>query len=265
MRAIKPRNTVSALIYATVELIGLTQKVNNELTLTPIGQISTPYQQKFAIPRQPGLVSSALGCITLTGTENHQEMVRGLSEFSHIWLLFIFHANKKQEWKPLVKPPRLGGNKKVGVLATRSTFRPNPLGMSVVKLEKVEVINNTVKIYVSGVDLLNQTPIVDIKPYIPYSDSLPNASASFAQTEPEQQFIITYSQDARQQLIDYQKEYPELMMLINQVLGQDPRPAYKKPVKDNNEYGMTLYTVNIRWRLVSFDTIEVFELSKVHT
>ena len=243
----------------------MTQVVNNELTLTPIGKISTPYQEKFAIPRQPGLVSSALGCITLTSTENHQEMVRGLSEFSHLWLLFIFHANKQQGWKPLVKPPRLGGNKKVGVLATRSTFRPNPLGMSVVKLERIEIINNTVKIFVSGVDLLNQTPIVDIKPYIPYSDSVPNASASFAQTEPEQQLIITYSHRAEQQVIEYQKDFPELLTLINQVLAQDPRPAYKKKVKDNTDYGMALYTLNIRWRLVSTDTVEVFELSEADT
>ena len=178
------------------ELFELTHQVNNQWTVEPIGYISTPYKEKFAIPRQPGLVSSAMGCITLTSQENQQQMIRGLDKFSHLWLLFIFHQTEQQGWKPLVRPPRLGGNEKVGVLATRSTFRPNAIGMSVVKLEQITRVENKVNIWVSGVDLLDHTPIVDIKPYIPYSDAVPDASASFAQSAPEDTLAVSFTDKA---------------------------------------------------------------------
>ncbi len=239
--------------------------MNKPLTIEPIGYIATPYQEKFAIPRQPGLVSSAIGCITLTSKQNQQQMVRGLSDFSHLWLLFIFHQTQQQGWKPLVRPPRLGGNKKIGVLATRSTFRPNPLGMSVVKLEKIITVDNKVNIYVSGVDLLNNSPIVDIKPYVPYSDIVQDASGSFAQTAPDNMLEVTYTAKAYQQVSHYQQQYDDLCTLIEQVLAQDPRPAYKKTMEDNNEYGMSLYHLNIKWRMVSNTKVEVFALSEGST
>ena len=154
-----------------------------------IGTIDSPYKEKFAIPRQPGIVTAAQGQLRLTGTANNAELVRGLEQFSHIWLLFVFHGTQAQGWKPLVRPPRLGGNKKLGVLATRSTFRPNPIGMSVVKLDRIEQQNlahnkSQVTLHISGLDLLDGTPIIDIKPYVPYADIIEGAEGGYAQEQP---------------------------------------------------------------------------------
>jgi tRNA (adenine37-N6)-methyltransferase len=239
-----------------------------------IGRVSSPYKEKFAIPRQPGLVTAATGKITLLNHANNLELVRGLEQFSHIWLLFVFHATKQQGWKPLVRPPRLGGNKKLGVLSTRSTFRPNPIGMSVVSLNKVMLINKQVEIHVSGLDLLDQTPIVDIKPYIPYSDAIPAAQAGFAQEQPNDNLTVIFTTQTIDFLLNLSTEFPDLKCLIEQVLEQDPRPAYKQKKShrmnkdtledltliDNKVYGIRLYQFNIKWRLISASKVEVFDI-----
>lgn len=231
------------------------------VTLSPIGIVNSPYKEKFAIPRQPGLANAAKGSVTLTGAVNNIDTVRELTQFSHIWLLFVFHGTQQQGWKPLVRPPRLGGNKKIGVLATRSTFRPNPIGMSVVKLEGIEVIDQNVILQISGLDLLDQTPIVDIKPYIPYCDSLPNANAGFAQTEPKLNLCVKFSEQALHTIQTMNKQHPDLAMLIEQVLKQDPRPAYKHNKPDDKVYGMNLYNLNIQWKMLDVQTIEVINIS----
>jgi tRNA-Thr(GGU) m(6)t(6)A37 methyltransferase TsaA len=250
--------------------IGTEHSINFEI----IGQVSSPYKEKFAIPRQPGLVTAATGKITLINQANNLELVRGLEQFSHIWLLFIFHATKDKGWKPLVRPPRLGGNKKIGVLSTRTTFRPSPIGMSVVKLEKISLNNKQVEIHISGLDLLDETPIVDIKPYIPYSDSIPSAQAGFAQEQPNDRIEVTFTLQANEVIKDSSTKYPQLRSLITQVLAQDPRPAYKQkqspilpkgstinsPLFDDKIYGIRLYHFNIKWRLISASTIEVFDI-----
>ena len=233
----------------------------DDIILTPIGIVNSPYKEKFAIPRQPGLVNSAKGSVKLIGAANNIDAVRELTQFSHIWLLFVFHGTQKHGWKPLVRPPRLGGNKKVGVLATRSTFRPNPLGMSVVKLDGLDIINQDVILNISGLDLLDQTPIVDIKPYIPYCDSLPNADAGFAQTEPQLDLCVTFSEQAELTLQALKPEYPELPLLIQQVLAQDPRPAYRHNKADDKVYGMNLYNLNIQWQMIDLLSIEVINIS----
>ncbi|GLX80182.1 tRNA (N6-threonylcarbamoyladenosine(37)-N6)-methyltransferase TrmO [Thalassotalea insulae] len=229
--------------------------------LNTLGVVTSPYDEKFAIPRQPGLVSAAKGKITLTGDANNVELVRGLEQFSHIWLLFIFHGTAEQGWKPLVRPPRLGGNKKLGVLATRSTFRPNPIGMSVVKLDEIKVNNKQVELHISGLDLLDNTPIIDIKPYIPYSDALTTANAGFADQAPDNKLDVHFTLAAQSTLQQLNDKIPELKSLITQVLAQDPRPAYKQAKGDNKIYGIRLYQRNIKWRLISASTIEVFEIS----
>jgi len=231
-----------------------------DITLTPIGIVNSPYKEKFAIPRQPGLVNAAKGTIELLGNANNIDSVRELKQFSHIWLLFIFHGTQEQGWKSLVRPPRLGGNKKMGVLATRSTFRPNPIGLSVVKLDEVDVSKQNVILHISGMDLLDQTPIVDIKPYIPYSDSLPNASAGFAQTQPQLSLTVKFSEQAHQELTKFNSVLPDLPLLIEQVLAQDPRPAYKQNKIDEKIYGMNLYNLNIQWKMLDFENIEVIQI-----
>lgn len=237
--------------------------VKNKIEFNIIGRVSSPYKEKFAIPRQPGLVTSAKGTISLTGDANNPELVRELVQFSHIWVLFVFHETQEQGWKPLVRPPRLGGNKKIGALATRSTFRPNPIGMSVVKLEKVTVKDKQVKLHISAIDLLDKTPIVDIKPYVPYSDSIPQADAGFAQMPPSANLQVTFNEQAKKALLQSRNSFPELVLFIEQVLAQDPRPAYKRGKEDNKTYGMALHHFNIQWRMIGLAAIEVFNIEAV--
>ncbi|GAA6206621.1 tRNA (N6-threonylcarbamoyladenosine(37)-N6)-methyltransferase TrmO [Thalassotalea sp. SU-HH00458] len=247
---------------------------NTNINVEIIARVFSPYKEKFAIPRQPGIVTAATGKVVLLNKANNIDLVRDLAQFSHIWLIFVFHATHQQGWKPLVRPPRLGGNKKTGVFSTRSTFRPNPIGMSVVRLEKITYINKQVELHISGLDLLDQTPIVDIKPYIPYSDAIPDAKAGFAQEQPSNSKHVSFAQKARNTLDSVQVEFPNLQTLIEQVLAQDPRPAYKqnnsstlheaslidKTNFDDKVYGIRLYRFNIKWRLISASTIEVFEI-----
>jgi len=232
-----------------------------------IGTIDSPYKEKFAIPRQPGIVSAAQGQLRLTGAANNPELVRGLAQFSHIWLLFIFHGTQAQGWKPLVRPPRLGGNKKLGVLATRSTFRPNPIGMSVVKLDRIEQQvggqhGSQVILHISELDLLDGTPIVDIKPYVPYADIIENAQGGYAQESPSDNISVIYSNAAQLALTRVDEHYPMLKDLITQVLSQDPRPAYKQKKFDDKVYGMTLYDFNINFQTTDLATLEVISIAK---
>ncbi|KID57550.1 tRNA (adenine(37)-N6)-methyltransferase [Pseudoalteromonas luteoviolacea] len=213
-----------------------------------IGHIESPYKQKFAIPRQPRLVPEATAKLIFSDAFNREEFVRGIEEFTHLWLLFRFHETADKGYSALVRPPRLGGNERKGVFATRATFRPNGIGMSAVKLEGVEYKNGQLALLLSGIDLLDGTPIVDIKPYLPYSDALQNASAGFADTRPETEMTVSFSEQA-QDFIEKQRQYPELMSFISNVLKQDPRPAYKKKKQQTQSYGMSLYEFNIRWQV----------------
>ncbi|QQX78993.1 tRNA (N6-threonylcarbamoyladenosine(37)-N6)-methyltransferase TrmO [Shewanella sp. KX20019] len=220
----------------------------------------TPYKQKFGIPRQPGLVPAARGFVELAAPFNQVDAVRGLEQYSHLWLLFCFHENLAQGWKTTVRPPRLGGNEKLGVFATRSTFRPNGIGQSVVKLHAVHTDNGKVRLEISGMDLLDGTPIVDIKPYIPFSDAINDAYAGIAQDAPALA-SVTFCETAQQQLQQYQQNpaYPRLAELIEDVLAQDPRPAYKKAKEDPKLYQVALYDLDILWKMLP-QGVEVLEI-----
>ena len=211
----------------------------------------TPYKQKFGIPRQPGLVNAARGFVELQAPYNDIDTVRGLEQYSHLWLVFCFHENLAQGWKTTVRPPRLGGNEKLGVFATRSTFRPNGLGQSVVKLHKIHQRKGYLALEISGMDLLDGTPIIDIKPYIPFSDSVPDALGGIAHEAPKLT-KVEFSPDAKQQLTRYEglEQYQHLEDLIIGVLAQDPRPAYKKAKADPKVYQVALYDLDILWRVV---------------
>lgn len=229
-------------------------------TISAIGTVHSPYKEKFAIPRQPGLVTAAKGCIELDSTLNAADMVEGLTDFSHIWVLFLFHQTIAHGWKAKVKPPRLGGNQKLGVLATRSTFRPNGIGMSAVQLDEITTDNDSIKLHISGLDLLDQTPVVDIKPYVGYSDSLPEANSGFAQYAPANQLTVQFSEQAQSVLHDCPNE---VKLLIEQVLAQDPRPAYRQGKPDDKTYGMRLFDFNVTWQFVSLTRLVVQAISKV--
>lgn len=210
-----------------------------------IGIVHSPYKEKFGVPRQPNLVPLAKGELHLLTPFNHPDCVRGLEKFSHLWLLFVFSATAQQGWHNTVRPPRLGGNERVGVFASRSTFRPNPIGLSAVELHDIIVKREQIILKLGSVDLMDQTPIIDIKPYIPYSDCYPDALASYAIKKPENQLVVQFSQQVEQKIA----EQSELRELIIQVISQDPRPAYKKNTAIRQEFGIKLYHYNIRWQV----------------
>lgn len=219
------------------------------LELNPIGYIESPYREKFAIPRQPGLVTLATGQIHFTDAYADANYLRGIEQFSHLWLIFQFHATANKGHSPLVRPPRLGGNDKIGTFASRSTFRPNNLGLSVVKFEEVKVVKQKVSLIVSGIDLLDGTPILDIKPYLPYVDSIETAQAGYAQNKPSCEMSVSFSELAEQQLSVLGKPFSELKQFITQILAQDPRPAYRKESDNERVYGMKLYDFNVQWTI----------------
>lgn len=216
-----------------------------EYSITPIGTVKSPYKEKFAVPRQAQLAPSVKGEVHLSGISNTPEAVRELEKYSHLWLLFLFDQNLEQGWQPTVRPPRLGGNKRVGVFASRSPFRPNGIGMSIVKLHDIEQKNGNMIVHISGMDLVNNTPIVDIKPYVPYSDSIPNALGGFAPDAP--QLLEVEFSDAVQQRLAAEKDGAYHQQTIIEILAQDPRPAYKKGKEDTKEYGVRLFEYNVKF------------------
>ncbi len=219
-------------------------------SLEPIGIIHSPYKEKFAVPRQPRLVSSAtVNNWRCRVTSIVWKPFAALNNFSHLWLLFLFDQNLAAGWKPTVRPPRLGGNERVGVLASRATFRPNGIGMSSVELKGIRQQGSQVFIDVGSVDLVDGTPIVDIKPYIPYSDSIPDAIGGYAESEPES-IEVAFSDIALEELVK-DKEVAYKKQVIKEVLAQDPRPAYKKSKVDNKEYGVRLFDWNVKFKIIA--------------
>ncbi|MDE1478787.1 tRNA (N6-threonylcarbamoyladenosine(37)-N6)-methyltransferase TrmO [Xenorhabdus bovienii] len=216
---------------------------------TQIGTIHSPYKEKFAIPRQPGLVEDGTGQLELLAPYNQIDAVRGLEQFSHLWIIFVFHQTMNGGWNPLVRPPRLGGNAKMGVFATRSTFRPNPIGMSLVELKGIQCQNNRVILELGSLDLVDGTPVIDIKPYLPFAESRPEARAGFAQEVPDTGMEVSFLPVAEHQLSSHQANYPHLRRFISQILAQDPRPAYRKKEQENRIYAVHILDFNVRWQI----------------
>ena len=226
---------------------------------TAIGTVHACYKEKFGVPRQPGLVN-VLSSIELHPPYNRIETCRGLSDFSHIWVTFVFHQTMQQGWHPTVRPPRLGGNERVGVFASRSMFRPNPMGLSLVKLKAVREENGTLYLDIIGADLMDGTPVLDIKPYLPYAEAITDAQAGYATELPGKRLHVSYTQPALEQIQQYQTRWPDLQQTITAVLELDPRPAYQDAaIHQKTEFGMRLYDLDIKWR-VSDDSVEVYEL-----
>lgn len=213
--------------------------------MEPIGVIRSCFNEKFGTPRQAGLVNAALGRIELFPPYDLPEAWSGLDGFSHLWVIFLFNQTADQGWKPTVRPPRLGGNKRVGVFATRSNFRPNPLGLSVVKLESVREVGGSVEIRVSGLDMIDGTPVLDIKPYVPYADAIPDATGGFADTAPEVTLTVVLAPDVEV----FCAPRPGLKKLLVETLALDPRPAYHAESQPDRTYGTTLNGVNFKWRV----------------
>ncbi len=231
--------------------------------LTPIGTLASCFKEKFGIPRQSGLVPAARATLVLHPPYSNPDALTGLEAFSHVWLIYIFHAIEKGKWKPTVRPPRLGGNKRTGVFATRSNFRPNPLGLSAVKLEKIVRVGEKIQLELSGVDLLDGTPVLDIKPYLPYADTIASATGGFAQKAPEARFTVEFSAAARIACEQLESgAAPGITLLINQMLALDPRPAYTGESNPDRVYGSRILNVDLKWKVAGGQAV-VTEISSV--
>jgi tRNA-Thr(GGU) m(6)t(6)A37 methyltransferase TsaA len=207
-----------------------------------IARIHTDFPTKFGIPRQSGIIASLQGKIVFEPEYRNADAVRGLEDFSHIWLLWEFSEAMRDSWSPTVRPPRLGGNVKKGVFATRSPFRPNPIGLSSVRLEKVDIDPQFGPVlYVSGADLMDGTPIYDIKPYIAYTDSHPDAVSGFASTPAEYLLDVDFPEDLQQQVPEKQRE------CLVDILAHDPRPQYQDDPK--RVYGMAFGGMEVKFKV----------------
>ena len=235
--------------------------MNTDFVFHPIGIVHSCFTEKFGIPRQPGLVPAARATLEILPPFDKNEALRGLEDFSHLWIVFVFHGIDAGKWRPTVRPPRLGGNTRVGVFATRSGFRPNPIGMSCVVLESISRDQGKMVLVLSGVDILDQSPVQDIKPYLPYSDIIPKAVGGFATDPPRPSISIEFSDQARCASAEVEKTYPGFTELVVQVLHADPRPAYMESRSDRTEFGLRLYDRNIRWSVHS-GTIVVDSIEK---
>ncbi|WP_180034612.1 MULTISPECIES: tRNA (N6-threonylcarbamoyladenosine(37)-N6)-methyltransferase TrmO [unclassified Acinetobacter] len=225
----------------------------SELKMPIIGYMKSPYREKFGIPRQPNLVQVE-SYIEMVEPYNDLLAFEGINDFSHLWLIWQFHENKNADstkFRPQVRPPRLGGNQKIGVFATRSMYRPSPMGLSVVQLKGVKKVGKSVRVYVVGSDLLDGTPILDIKPYIQYSDAVMDAQSGYAQDEPERKSVI-WSEAAelqKKQLIGMGSLEMQTVLELQEVLSLDPRPAYQQD--EERVYGMLFAGLNVKFRIES--------------
>jgi len=230
-----------------------------------IGTVHSPFKEKFGVPRQPGLIEGNIGQIELLAPWNRQEALQGLKGFSHIWAVFIFHEAIKpiDDWRPTVRPPR-DGAKRQGVFATRSPYRPNPIGMSVLGYHGWEKKNGKLFLNVSGLDLIDQTPIIDIKPYLPYADSLPNAQGGFAHKAPKASAIqVQFSEFANRQLTLAEQHYPNVRRLIETTLTHNPRPVHFGNIDKRRNFGIKLYEFDVQWQLED-ERITVISLNKIN-
>jgi len=234
-----------------------------------IGIAHTPFTQRFGIPRQPGLVPEAKGILKMDPHPDFQFALKGLEQFSHIWVIFVFHSHGGNKWKPTIRPPRLGGKAKVGVLSSRSPHRPNPIGLSVVELEQIDFkAKGGPEIHVKGVDLMDGTPILDVKPYIPYADSVPHANPGWAKEEIGRT-PVEFEPLAIEKIEEAEKEHPKLKDLIEQLLTIDPRPGFQKkglPAdgehSQGKDFGLLVKIFDVKWKIENQKFV-VYDLEKV--
>jgi len=218
-----------------------------------IARIRNGYEGKFGIPRQSGLVEEVESIIVFEPAYRVPEALRGIEEFSHLWLIWAFDRAEREGWSPTVRPPRLGGNRRVGVFATRSPFRPNAIGLSCVRLLGVEKMKEGWTLRVAGADLMNGTPIYDIKPYLPYADAHPEATGGFTEATEKRRVDVRIPEEAGGCLT------PAERRALEGILREDPRPAYQ----DDPErvYGFEYAGMHIEFR-VEDGVLRVIEITK---
>ena len=206
-----------------------------------IARIHTGFPTKFGIPRQSGLVRDLKAMIVFEPEYRNPDALRGIEEFSHLWLIWGFSAVEQEGWSPTVRPPRLGGNVRKGVFATRSPFRPNPIGLSSVRLEKIESTADGMVLIVSGADMMDGTPIYDIKPYLPYTDSHPDAAGGFAEPLRDYGLEVCFPEPLLEQVPE------QLRSALLGILRQDPRPSYQH--NPSRIYGLEFSGLEVKFRV----------------
>lgn len=212
----------------------------NEILMRAIAHIQSDFPEKFGIPRQSGIIDELQAAVVFEPEYRNFDAFRGLEGYSHLWLLWQFSECAEKPWSPTVRPPRLGGNKRMGVFATRSPFRPNNIGLSCVRLVKIDyTAQNAPVLYVAGADLMNGTPILDIKPYLPYADSIPNATGGFALQSKEDILKVDFPENL---LLKVPEEKRTALL---RVLAQDPRPAYQ--ADSARVYGFSFAGVTVKF------------------
>ena len=216
-------------------------KMKEEITFHRISHIRTDFPEKFGIPRQSGL-AAAKGKIIFEKMYRSAQAVRGIENYSHLWILWEFSESIRDQWSPTVRPPRLGGNERVGVFATRSPFRPNPIGLSCVRLDGVEMSAEYGPVlYVTGADLMDKTPIYDIKPYLPYADAYPEAVGGFAEERKSYRLEVVFSEQCREMFAQQE------LKVLEEILSQDPRPSYQED--PNRVYGMAYAGREVKFKV----------------
>lgn len=213
------------------------------MNIQPIAHIRTEFPEKFGVPRQSGLAGALRGTLVFTPEFRNPDALRGLEGFSHIWLIWEFSANRPQGWQPTVRPPRLGGNERMGVFATRSPFRPNPLGLSCVEVESIDLdTSNGPLIHVRGADLMDGTPIYDIKPYIKYADARPHAVCGYVDDLQERSLKVNIPKEIAVAIPD-----KTVLEALVQTLSLDPRPSYHDD--PDREYGLSFAGLNVKFKV----------------
>ncbi len=217
-----------------------------------IAHIQTDFSSKFGLPRQSGLIDEIEGKIIFEKEYRDPQAFRGLEDFSHIWLLWQFSEAKRETWSPTVRPPLLGGNARMGVFATRSPFRPNPIGLSCVKLERIELTPDCGPVlFVRGSDLMNGTPIYDIKPYLPYADSKPDALGGFTQNLSERRLEVDCPADLLEKIPAQKRE------ALLSVLASDPRPSYQNDPERVYGFGFAGFEIKFKADSENLSVIDI--------
>ena len=229
--------------------------MENGFSVKPIAYIYTDFDEKFGLPRQSGLIEKLTGRIVFEPEYRYAEALRELDGFSHIWLIWQFSENVNAEFSPTVRPPRLGGNKRVGVFASRSPFRPNSLGLSAVKIEKIDYnCENAPVIFVSGIDMKSGTPVFDIKPYIPVADCIPDAAEGFTAGTKDYEIAVECDENLIKKLPEDKRD------LLIEILKNDPRPSYK--ADEQRVYGLSFAGYNISFE-ADGKKLKVTEIEKL--
>lgn len=228
--------------------------------MKPIGWIQSPYKDKYGVPRQPQLAQSVLGRVKFRDDPELVSALKSIHLFSHLWLIFVFHQHGGKNWKPSIRPPRLGGREKVGVLASRSPHRPNPLGLSVVKIEEVHLqASGGAEMVVSGLDMIDGTPVLDVKPYLPYADIRVSATGGWAEA-PIAQYSVLFAPEVEAFFLTKWKDAPEVQAevksAIREILQLDPRPGYQQrkfPMGSEfslgKRYGMRILDYEVKYSI----------------